>query len=102
MDNKKISVIMPVYNAEKYLSMAIESILNQTYKNIELICVDDCSHDKSLTILEDYQKQDSRIIIIKNKENSGPAICRDKGINASSGKYVAFIDNDDWYELDAL
>ena len=100
--HKKISVIMPVYNAEKYLSIAIESILNQTYKNIELICVDDCSSDNSLKIIENYQKQDARIRIIKNEENSGPGISRDKGIDVATGKYVAFIDSDDFYECDAL
>ena len=93
---------MPVYNVEKYLSIAIESILNQSYKNIELICVNDCSTDNSLNILKNFQKDDSRIIIINNQENKGSGYSRDIGLNNATGKYVLFLDADDFYEYNAV
>lgn len=96
-----ISLIVPVYNAEKYLSKCIESILRQTYKNFELICINDGSTDASLNILQSYAYQDSRIKII-NQKNKGQSIARNEGLKCVQGEYVAFVDSDDWLELDFL
>ena len=93
--NYKLSVIVPVYNAEKYLSRCLESIINQTYQNLEIILVNDCSKDGSLNICESYAKKDSRIIVINNEKNIGQAASRNKGLRQSSGDYVTFVDNDD-------
>ena len=89
------SVIMPVYNSEKYVSDAIESVLNQTYSNIELIIIDDCSTDNSSRIISQYLKTDARIKLIHNDKNKGCAFCRNIGVENSSGEYIAFIDSDD-------
>ena len=86
---------MPVYNSEKYLSFAIESVLAQSYSNIELIIVDDCSSDNSFQIISDYSQKDPRIRVIRNLKNLGCAFCRNLGINYSNGEFVAFIDSDD-------
>lgn len=96
-----ISIIIPVYNIEKYLSRCIESVLDQTYQNLEAIFVNDGSTDNSLKILEEYQKKDKRIKII-NKENAGSGAARNDGIEQSKGEYLAFLDSDDWYEKDFL
>lgn len=90
-----ISIIVPIYNKEKYLAKTIESILNQTYKNFELLLIDDCSIDKSVEICEKYQKNDSRIRIIKNEKNSGVSKTRNVGIENAKGKYICFVDADD-------
>ena len=97
----EVSVVMPVYNVEKYLSESLDSILNQTFRDIEIICVNDGSSDNSLKILEDYQKNDSRIKII-TQSNNGAASARNVGIEKSIGKYVYFMDSDDILELNAL
>ena len=93
----KISVIMPVYNCEGYLRKSIESVLNQTYENLELILINDGSTDGSLEICEGYKKKDSRIILI-NKKNSGVSASRNAGIKKATGRYITFIDADDWVE----
>ncbi len=92
--NDLISIIIPVYNVEKYLSNCIDSVIGQTYKNIEIILIDDGSTDGSKRICEEYQKKDSRIRYMY-EENSGAASARNLGINNSNGKYIAFIDADD-------
>lgn len=92
----KVSVIIPVYNTEKYLRECLDSVLNQTLREIEVICVDDGSTDNSLQILKEYQKKDKRIIIIK-QENSGAAVARKKALNIAKGSYIAFMDPDDYY-----
>lgn len=94
----KISVIIPVYNSEKFLSRALNSVLMQTYENLEIICINDGSTDNSLKILEEYQSKDSRIIV-KTIENSGAAGARNCGLNIASGDYVSFLDSDDWLNL---
>ncbi len=91
----KISVIIPVYNAEKYLAKSIESVLNQSLKDIEVICIDDGSTDKSLEILENYADKDKRIKIFRQKQ-SGPANVRNLGIDNSSSDIITFLDADDW------
>ena len=95
----KVSIIMPSYGSEKFISRAIESAIKQTYKNWELIVVDDNSFDQSNIIIENYTKMDSRIKLIKLYKNEGPAIARNCGIKASQGRFVAFLDADDmWME----
>ena len=101
MEKDLISVIVPVYNIEKYLPRCIDSILDQTYKNWEAIFVNDGSTDNSLKILEEYKKRDERIKII-NKKNAGSGAARNDGIETSKGKYIAFLDSDDWYEKNFL
>lgn len=96
---KKLSVIVPVYNKEKFLSKCIESILNQTYKNIELILVNDGSADSSLSICNDYAKKDGRIIVV-DKPNGGAASARNKGIEIATGDYIGFCDADDYLDFD--
>lgn len=91
-----ISVIITLFNMEKYISECLESVLNQTYTNLEIIVVNDCSTDNSINIVNEYSKKDNRIIIINNKENLGAGMSRKIGINASKGNYVVLIDADDY------
>lgn len=91
----KISVIMSVFNCEKFIQQAIESVLNQSFKNFELIIIDDKSTDNTLQIIERFKKHDSRIVLIKNKINLGPAKSRNIGILTSKGEYIAILDADD-------
>lgn len=93
----KISVVMPIYNAEKYLVRAIRDVLNQTLSDIELICVDDGSTDNSTDIINSFVKKDSRVSSIK-QSNAGPSVARNKGFVLAQGKYVIFLDADDMYE----
>lgn len=95
----KISVIIPVYNVEKYLKRCLDSIVNQTYKNLEIILVDDGSTDKSGNICDEYAAKDKRIIVI-HKENGGVSSARNKGLDICIGDYISFIDSDDWIEED--
>ncbi|MBR5503671.1 MAG: glycosyltransferase family 2 protein [Methanobrevibacter sp.] len=97
----EISVIIPVYNVEKYLRECLDSAVNQTFKDMEIICINDGSTDNSLNILEEYQSLDDRIIIF-NQDNQGPGAARNLGIKKSKGKYVYFLDSDDYLELNAL
>jgi glycosyltransferase involved in cell wall biosynthesis len=94
-----ISVIVPIFNSEKYLRRCIDSILNQTYEKLEIILVNDGSTDLSGYIIEEYSRQDSRIIVI-NKSNGGPSSARNRGIEAASKEYIAFVDSDDWIAKD--
>lgn len=97
----KISIIVPVYNMEHYLDNAIDSLINQTLANIEIICIDDCSTDNSLKILNDYANKDSRIKIIPLEQNKGTGYARNIAIDKATGEYIMFLDPDDWYSLDA-
>lgn len=90
-----VSVVMPVYNASKYLEEAIESVLQQTYENFELIIVDDCSKDNSLEIARRYEDQDQRIRVIAGEKNQGVAHVRNRGILEANGDYIALLDCDD-------
>lgn len=93
----KLSVIIPVYNVEKYLRNCLDSVINQTYKNLEIICINDGSPDNSLAILEEYAAKDERIIVI-NQENAGVSTARNAGLDRATGEYIAFVDSDDWLE----
>lgn len=95
----KVSIIMPVYNAEKYLKQAIESVLNQTYSNFELILINDASTDNSKEICREYCKKDSRIVLLENdSESHGPGPTRNIGLDHALGEYIYFMDADDWIE----
>lgn len=96
----RVSIIIPVYNVEKYLRECLDSVVNQTLKDIEIICVNDGSPDNSLAILEEYAQLDNRIRII-NKENGGLGSARNVGIKEVTSEYVMFLDSDDWLELNA-
>lgn len=91
----KISVIIPVYNVELYLSDCLNSVCGQTLQDIEIICIDDGSTDNSSKILKNYAQKDSRICVIR-QENRGPSAARNTGIKQAKGEYVSFIDSDDW------
>lgn len=93
-----ITIIVPVYNSEQYLSMCLNSIITQTYNNIEIICVDDGSTDNSIKILQEYAANDHRIKIIHNK-NGGVSVARNSGLDIAKGEYVLFVDSDDWIEI---
>lgn len=94
-----ISVIVPVYNKEEYLARCIDSVLSQTYADLELILVDDGSKDKSAEICREYEKKDKRIRFIQ-KENGGASTARNLGISEAKGEYIGFVDGDDWIEED--
>lgn len=94
-NNPLISVIVPVYNMEVFLKRCLDSIINQSYKNLEIICVDDGSSDNSPKICDEYATQDSRITVI-HQENGGLSEARNTGLNASHGDYIAFVDSDDY------
>lgn len=98
MENPKISIIIPVYNVEKYLDKCLDSIINQTYKNIEIICINDSSTDNSESILNKYNKKDSRIRVL-NKKNEGVSLARNFALKYVTGEYLMFVDSDDWIEL---
>ena len=93
----KVSVIIPVYNVEDYLRQCLDSVINQTLKDIEIICVDDGSTDKSLEILHEYEKKDSRITVLTQK-NQYAGVARNVGMSVATGKYFVFLDSDDFFE----
>lgn len=101
MSKIKVSVIVPVFNVEEYLSTSLDSILNQTLKDIEIICINDGSTDASLDILENYAKKDARIKII-SKKNEGQGIARNIGLDNAQGEFIAFVDSDDFIKEDML
>lgn len=96
-----ISVIVPIYKVEKYLSRCLESILSQTYKNFELILINDGSPDNCKQICDSYSKKHKNIIVI-HKENEGVSVARNKGIEIANGKYITFVDSDDYIHKDYL
>lgn len=101
MENVKVSVIVPIYNAESYLRQCMKSILSQTLKEIEIICVDDGSTDQSGEILRDFAKADARIQVI-TQENAGAGAARNAGLKRAKGEYLSFLDADDFFEPDML
>ena len=98
--NKLLSIIIPVYNGEKYISKCLNSVLSQTYTNIELIIINDGSTDNSYQLLQKYAQEDNRIILI-NQENAGSSLTRNTGIKYAKGEYITFVDIDDYVEKDA-
>lgn len=98
MTNPLISIITPAYNAARFIGETIESVLKQTYTNWEMVIVDDRSTDKTVQIVEEYQKKDQRIKLIQLEENSGSAVARNTAMENSAGQFIAFLDSDDmWY-----
>lgn len=97
--NELISVIIPVYNVEKYINRCMETVVKQTYKNLEIILVDDGATDRTPVLCEDWAKKDSRIKVI-HEENGGQSKARNVGLENATGDYIAFVDSDDWIELD--
>lgn len=93
----EISIIVPVYNAEKYIARCLDALIQQTFKDIEIICIDDGSPDNCPQILDDYANKDNRIRVI-HQQNAGAGPARNKGLDAAAGKYIMFCDSDDWYE----
>ena len=103
IDNKPlVSVVIPCYNAEKFVGYTLDSVISQTYKNIEIICINDCSKDETLRVLEEYAKRDERIRIMSNPKNLGVAETRNNALKVAEGEYIAFVDSDDIWHLDKL
>ena len=105
MNNNKrdalVSVIVPVYNAEEYLSICLKSIINQTYKNLQIIIINDGSTDSSKKICDDFAEMDRRIVVIHNA-NCGVSYTRNLGIEKADGQFICFVDADDWLEPDFI
>ncbi len=97
-----VSIVIPVYNVESFLKQCLNSIISQTFKNIEIIIIDDGSTDKSPQIIEEYKKNDSRIMAVFLEKNVGAGNARNEGIKIASGKYIVFIDSDDWITEDYI
>ena len=95
----KISIIIPVYNVKKFLNKCLKSIVNQTFTDLEIICINDGSTDKSLSILNSFAQKDNRIIVI-NQSNQGQSCARNAGLAIATGEYTGFVDSDDWIDLD--
>ena len=102
MNEELVSIIMPAYNCEKFIEQTINSVLNQSHANWELIIVDDCSTDDSAKIIKKYAVQDKRIRYFKNNRNSGAAVSRNKAIEQATGRFFAFLDSDDLWREDKL
>lgn len=97
-----VSVVMPSYNAEKYISEAIQSVIAQTYENWELLIIDDCSTDSTANIVKQFSDVDSRITLYSNPKNMGVALTRNKGMNLAKGSWIALLDSDDVWHKDKL
>ena len=103
--NKKeplVSVIIPAYNAEKIVRFTLDSVINQTYKNLEIIIVNDCSKDRTLDVLNEYAKKDKRIKVMSNEKNSGVAETRNNALKSATGDYIAFVDADDVWNIEKI
>ena len=98
----RVTVLVAAYNAEKYLEACLDSLVNQTLKDIQIVCIDDASNDSTLTILQKYAAQDSRIQILQRKENAGQAVARNMGIGVAAGDYITMLDADDLLGADAI
>lgn len=101
-DNPLVSIIIPIYNVEKYLVECIESVINQTYTNIEILCIDDYGSDGSMGIIQNYAKKDNRIKILHHNHNKGLAPARNTGLDNAKGKYIFFLDSDDFIEKNVI
>ena len=97
-----VSIVVPVYNSEKTITKCLNSLINQTFRDIEIICVNDCSKDNSLQVLNEYAAKDGRIVVINHKENMNAGGARNSGIRTARGEYICFVDNDDWMTSNAI
>lgn len=95
---KKVSIVVPIYNAEETLNRCLDSLINQSYKNIEIVCVNDGSSDSSLKILNEYHDKDNRIVVIDNDKNRGCSFTKNRGIDNATGEFICFVDSDDYVE----
>lgn len=102
MKEEKVTIITPVYNCEEFIEETINSVIAQTYKNWELLLIDDCSTDQSNRIIKEYIKKDSRIKYFRTKKNSGAAIARNIALDKSTGRFIAYLDADDLWKEDKL
>ena len=100
MSSVKISIVIPAFNSENYIAKCIDSIVNQTLKDIEIIIVNDASEDNTQKIIEHYASKDNRIKIINLETNSGQGFARNKGIELAQGQYIGFVDADDYVDVD--
>ena len=98
---QKVSIVVPVYNVEKYLKRCVDSLIEQSYSNLEILLVDDGSKDSSLSICKEYELKDSRIRVF-HKENEGLGLTRNYGIERATGEYITFVDSDDYLTTDAI
>lgn len=98
----RVSVLMAAYNSEKYIREAIESLLSQTYKDIQIICIDDVSTDNTFSIMKEYAAKDQRIRVLQMERNSGQAKARNQGLAVADGDYITMVDSDDWLSEDAI
>ena len=98
----KITILVAVYNTEKYLRECLDSLINQTYKNLQIICIDDASTDGSLDILHEYTQKDNRILVLQNEINSGQSKTRNHGLKYADGDYITFVDSDDFIAPDTF
>ena len=96
-----VTIIVPVYNVENYLNRCLDSIIKQSYKNLDIILINDGSTDNSLKICNNYAENDARITVI-NIQNSGPSICRNIGLGKAKGNYISFVDSDDYIETNFI
>lgn len=94
---EKLSIIIPAYNVELYVEKCIRSILTQNFQDYRVYVIDDCSTDRTASIVKEFADLDSRIVYLKNLENSGPSVSRNYGMSVSKGEYLTFVDADDWY-----
>ena len=97
-----VSVVIPVYNSEKYLGQCLNSVLGQSLHDIEVICVDDGSTDNSASVIQERMKEDSRLKIVRHGVNKGVGAARNTGVEAAEGEWIYFLDSDDWVDSDYL
>lgn len=97
-----VSVVIPMYNSSSYITPTIKSALNQTYNNIEVLVVDDCSNDNSVEVVNNLAKEDSRLRCVPQEKNQGAAVARNRGIKEAKGQYIAFLDSDDLWAEDKI
>lgn len=98
----KVSIITPTYNSEKFIVNAINSVINQSYINWEYLIIDDCSNDDTVLLISEFVNKDNRIKLIQQSVNQGAAVARNEGIKRADGKYIAFLDSDDYWHVDKL
>lgn len=102
MQDNLVSVIIPTYNSEKYIDETLNSVLAQTYREFEIIIIDDCSKDNTWEIIKEYEKKYNNIVCLKQERNKGVAEARNRGINKATGRYIAFLDSDDLWDKEKL